>query len=86
MEQNVHLTYYGLIKILELIYSYNTNRDFPLQYWLDHGINLFVHKSRNNKSGEYFINTKGNRYLVKFPTKSQQSDKENYLINKSFSF
>lgn len=32
---NAHLTLYGFIKILTIIYSYDNNRKTPLAYWID---------------------------------------------------
>lgn len=67
MIYNIHLIHYGLIKILELIYSYETYRNIPLRYWLDYANNLFINKDNNIQSGGHFINTKNNAYVVAFP-------------------
>ena len=60
-----HLTLYGFISILEIIYSYPNNRDKSKEFWVDVIKAWFNSQANLMKSGENFIQSVNSRNSVK---------------------
>ena len=55
VNNKAHLTLYGFKTIISIIYSYDNNRTYSKEFWIEVMENWFKSQQAENKSGEYMI-------------------------------
>lgn len=93
---NAHSSLYGMLKVLTIMFNYERQRQFTLEYWQDIVTNMFVAKGKGNASGEYMIKAVNGRkgvekgrpiaWKVDFPDNCKASDPLGHLSNSQFRF